>query len=165
MCRIKVLQKLSTVQAYQKFLALVHYLQCISTNSNGFMRRVYYFLITLLFLALSILGGSRGDALGVLIIGFLYYLSIRPIGLPVYLILCFLLLSIFISDWLWLEELVFVSRLLVILDGDYGLRDLLFLQAINVLDYEKSCAMFGCGFGFFSIILAMLLAFILIISF
>ena len=121
----------------------------LTANSSQIGQRIFYSLTAIVFLALSILGGSRGDALGVLIIGLIYILSIRPLGFTFYALLMLGILSFFISDWVWIEDLVFISRLLVILDGDYGLRDVLFSQSLSILTVKPSCALFGCGFGFF----------------
>ena len=55
------------------------------------------------------------------------------------------------ADFSWIDDLTFVLRVLEVSDGDYGMRDVLSAQAINLLVEEPWCIISGCGPGYFQI--------------
>jgi hypothetical protein len=99
--------------------------------------------------ALSVIGGARGDTtIGLFII--VMYIGLRAPGksaLWLGLLVCASVLLI--SDWVWIEDLIYVKNMLAIGAGDFGSRDFLQGQVIDLLVSNPWCLVTGCGVGYF----------------
>jgi hypothetical protein len=51
---------------------------------------------------------------------------------------------------LW-GEITLLRRMIVTSGGDLGMRDILAIQAVDVLERNPTCALIGCGFNFFQV--------------
>jgi hypothetical protein len=102
------------------------------------------------FLSLSLIGGGRGDSLGAVMVVILALVWARPLLTALVFITAGVSLALFVGpfDELW-RELMIVNRILQTLDGDFGQRDMLLRQSIDLLVAEPRCALLGCGLGFF----------------
>jgi hypothetical protein len=101
-----------------------------------------------LYILLSLLGGGRGDSILAVLISLLIIFRRFPFG-------CLLGLGgILVTAWYInidldvLDKLVLYQRL-VAGGGDLGDRDVLLLQAFNLLEEQPLCILTGCGFSFF----------------
>lgn len=106
-------------------------------------------ILAILFLGLSVLGGARGESLiatGILLLIFFGAAPKRTAAAILFVSLSVLLSS---SDFSWIEDLTFVLRMLEVSKGDYGMRDVLSVQAISLLARDPLCIIFGCGPGYF----------------
>ncbi len=101
------------------------------------------------FFMLSIMGGARGDFLAG-ILALLAYLLRKPKAKTLIAVGAFCgLAAIYIfRSGLW-EEILLFQRLLYVLDGNYGQRDILGGQAVSIIIEQPSCFLFGCGFNYF----------------
>lgn len=130
------------------FGALAGIYLCAGTGGKYF--KWLYALFSLTCLILSILGGARGDALAAILVvaGFVTYKYQKRF------LLIFLMLSglifVLIEYWDYLaNEFVFFERFSWVGRGDYGVRDVLFSQALALLSDEPGCLLAGCGLGYF----------------
>lgn len=119
-------------------------------RSGMSFRSVTYLFLLLLFLFLSVLGGGRGEIMaGVLIISFLL-LKDRRVRLISIGALVFCAAIAFILDWdLLFESFVVLQRFQLIFEGDMSVRDLLLMNAFELLSDKTLCLFLGCGPGFF----------------
>ncbi len=101
-------------------------------------------------LALSLLGGARGDSLAAVIVslGFLAYkFRFKFIVLS---IAAGIALNFYIDDWEYLlDGFVIFNRLTSVGSDDLGHRDFLLNQVLDLLSQEPRCLIAGCGFGYF----------------
>jgi hypothetical protein len=118
------------------------------TTRTGFLKALSM-VLAITFLCLSFLGGARGDSLiaGAILLPIFFSAAPKYITTIVLLVALLALNSSF--DFSWVYELTFVLRMLGVADGDYGTRDILFAQAIDLLIRDPWCAMVGCGPGYF----------------
>ncbi|MDV4144357.1 hypothetical protein [Shimia sp. FJ5] len=103
------------------------------------------------FVLISLLGGGRGEILFLLVasLHITFHSGLRGIVLGLVAILLIATFFTF-ADLGFLDDLEIYKRFLVIfLNSDYGLRDVLFSQAIDLLLNDNRCFFFGCGFGAF----------------
>jgi hypothetical protein len=105
-------------------------------------------LIVLFFIALSLLGGARGDSLFVIILVVFYFLYRLDIMNSIIAILFVSISFIFIASFISFEDFIIFNRLKALSDN-YGSRDVLFEQSVSLLYNEPQCFVHGCGFGFF----------------
>lgn len=105
-----------------------------------------WIVITTLFLSLSLLGGARGDSLLAIIVIVGYILFRNPWHVLGMMIAS---LGFLFVDLSWLNDFVIFQRFSVFSEGDLGMRDLLFLQVIELIKNEPGCLVVGCGFGYF----------------
>lgn len=102
------------------------------------------------FLALSLIGGARGDSLAAVIValGFLAYkFRLKFVAL---LITFGIALYFYIDDWeSILDGFVIFNRLTAVGGGDLGHRDFLLNQVLELLGQNPRCLIAGCGFGYF----------------
>jgi hypothetical protein len=105
--------------------------------------------LMVLTVALSVIGGARGDTtIGLLII--VMYIGLRaPWKSALWLGVLMVASVLFISDWVWIEDLMYVKNMLALGAGDFGSRDLLQAQVIDLLAWEPWCLATGCGVGYF----------------
>lgn len=101
------------------------------------------------FYMLSIMGGARGDFIAG-ILSLAAYLMRKPTAKTLLASLSFsVLAAVFVfRSGLW-EDILLFQRLLYVLEGNYGERDVLAAQAVSVLLDQPSCFFFGCGFNYF----------------
>jgi len=116
----------------------------------NFLKQVIGIFLTLIFIVLSLLGAARGDFIFGFILIFIILLFRKPISIIIIgLIVC----GIFAFSNLDLdnisESFLLFQRLSGITDGDYGLRDVLAMQALTLIYESPGCLLFGCGFGYF----------------
>ena len=119
--------------------------------SAGRARQTVVLLLFFVFVLIAILGAGRGEVLFLLVASVLitFHSGLRGIALGssvIFLIAAFLT----IADLNFLNDLEIYKRFLVVfLNSDYGLRDVLFSQAVDLLLDDNRCLFFGCGFGAF----------------
>lgn len=110
------------------------------------------FLCILLYLFLSFLGGARGDfILGVLVLFFYSLLNYKFYTLALFSVL--LVCAMFINLEIVSDNFIMLERLARVADGDFGTRDVLFLNSLETLTENTNCILVGCGFNFFQIYL------------
>jgi hypothetical protein len=119
----------------------------LAFESKGRLTSAALCAASLLLLALSLLGGARGDSLVAALVVFVYSLMRSR------------------SSWVW-WGLVGMTTLLIIprtyvfddflifnrflnLQADAGIREMLLRQAADLLADSPACLVHGCGFGFF----------------
>ncbi len=110
------------------------------------------YLLAMLFFVFSLLGGARGDVLAGLLA--LLLLVFRRPRLVHFALLGAVSVGLFMfvmaNQDLW-GEITLLRRMIVISGGDLGMRDILAIQAVDVLEHNPSCALIGCGFNFFQV--------------
>lgn len=127
----------SIVSTYLWKLAKATYLKAISV------------ILAILFLGLSILGGARGESLIAAGIMLLIFFSAAPKHTVAAILFAALFVLLSSSDFSWIEDLTFVLRMLEVSKGDYGMRDVLSAQVMNLLARDPLCIILGCGPGYF----------------
>ena len=125
----------------------------LAVSSSSFVNRLALLVLALGMLGLSALGGARGDFLvGVIVV---LVMLIRTFSFKDWLFYMMIFLGpiIFFQPYIndILNELVIFQRLSVILEGNLGLRDILFVQSIELLYFENKCIVVGCGFNYFQV--------------
>lgn len=119
-------------------------------KSESRFRSILLMACVLLMLALSFLGGGRGDSIAsaVVTLGYLAFQFRTKFLITVLVTGLFLLL--YIEDWSYILDSFFIfQRLLEVIGGYYGSRDQLLGQVLNLLSIEPRCLVVGCGFGYF----------------
>lgn len=113
------------------------------------LEKVLAAALMLFSMSLSALGGARGDtAIALLII--VGYFFLRAPAKSAFWIAALTVGGIaLIADWSWSEELLVVTRILSILEGDYGYRDQLYAQVMELVSLKPACLVMGCGAGYF----------------
>lgn len=121
----------------------------IALDSKSKIKGYGAFVFAAIFISLSILGGARGDSvLAVLVI--IFYLLIRkPFHAFCWLLALALVLYLSTNDWAWLDGVLTFQRLSFARDGDFGQRDVLLTQVVELLTSQSRCLFIGCGFGYF----------------
>ncbi len=102
-----------------------------------------------LSLVLSVIGGARGDTVIAFLIIVVYVVVRAPGKSFVWMAALVLAAVMLVTDWLWLEDILFVQRLLGVGEGDFGYRDQLHRQVMALLSLEPGCLLAGCGVGYF----------------
>ncbi|MDQ0042710.1 O-antigen ligase family protein [Variovorax boronicumulans] len=106
--------------------------------------------LMLLFFALSLMGGGRGELFATLFIVLFIMLRHRPIYMTGTMLCIGLVLAFAVSDWSdLLDSWVIARRLADFAGGDLSSRDSLLLQAGELLMAQPQCLFFGCGPGYF----------------
>lgn len=115
---------------------------------KSFLETMLPALLMVLTGALSVIGGARGDTtIGLLII--VVYIGLRAPGKSAFVLGMLVASVLLISDWVWIEDLTYVKNMLAIGAGDFGSRDILQAQVIDLLASEPRCLVMGCGVGYF----------------
>ena len=142
-------------QGVTKFFAIAAIMSAYLLSIQGArFRRIILLVLTLVFIGLSLLGGARGDALGLLLTLFVAYFPKAPVkvivaGVGLYF-LGFAILSLVPHS----EDLVLYSRMQSVLSGSIGVRETLYGDAWELLTSNGKCFVFGCGFNYFQLALA-----------
>lgn len=112
-----------------------------------------YFLFAIILTFMSGLGGARGEFLVTLII--LFLVSARNFRNRKTILLTFLLFGAGVGGWLYfgdrLNNLLIYERLSAVGLGDFGLRDVFFMQSMSLMDNKMECVLVGCGFNYFQV--------------
>lgn len=110
--------------------------------SRFFWKRALMLCIACLASWLAFMAGSRGELLAALMVSLLIMIFNGKYFIVFGLVACAGLTAILTSD-------LALGRFSAVLDGDYGMRDVLFSQAINLLSSDYKVFFFGCGYGCF----------------
>jgi hypothetical protein len=120
----------------------------LSKSDSAF--RGLLLICVFLLLALSFLGGARGDSIAsaLVTLGYLafqfrmrFFFSVLATGI---------VLILYVDEWSYFfDDFTIVQRLFDVVGGDYGYRDQLLIQVLNLLSLEPTCLLVGCGFGYF----------------
>jgi len=139
-------------QGISKFFGISAILSMLYVKTTDRVGKVIVCWISvLIFTILSFLGGGRGDFLALITIlfgiqlfnGWRGVLGLSIMGFLLY----FLIISIINNS---LADIIAVQRFLVVLnDTNFGSRDILFQESIDILMNEPRCLIIGCGFAFF----------------
>lgn len=114
--------------------------------------RIFILIVALLYLFISFLGGSRGEFIVALLIINLILFKFLSIG---QIILYIFFLSGLVVGNLFYEIIDFgnftmTKRFAVILfEKNFGYRDILFRQSLELMSDRWDCVLIGCGFSFF----------------
>lgn len=100
-------------------------------------------------MSVSVIGGARGDTAIALLIVTAYFVLRTPGKASLWITALALACIALITDWTWSEDLLFVTRILSIGEGDYGYRDQLYAQVMELLSLKPLCLVTGCGVGYF----------------
>lgn len=111
------------------------------------MGRSLLYLLALLFVLLSFLGGSRGDSLAVAVMLLGYTLYKAP-HYTIYVAAVAVFLPAVLSRVVALEDITIISRLLALKDN-LGMRDVLLNDVVNLLKSRPDCLISGCGYDYF----------------
>jgi hypothetical protein len=106
-------------------------------------------ILAILFLGLSVLGGARGESVIAAGIILLIFFSTAPKRTLAAILVAAFFVLLSSSDFSWIEDLTFVLRMVEVSKGDYGMRDVLSAQVINLLARDPWCMLLGCGPGYF----------------
>lgn len=122
----------------------------VAGRSKGILERGFWISIFALLIFLSMAGGARGDALAAIVVANFYLLYVYRKYWYVWALAIGFLVSILMYYWNdLLGRFVFLERLSYAETGDFGMRDVLVLDAIKLLINQTECVIFGCGFGYF----------------
>lgn len=139
---------ISYSQGLSKFYGMVAISTAFYACSDvGKIRQIFAFLLVVLFLVMSALGGGRGDSIAAIFFVVVYLLYRKPSSL--FFIVPFVAFVYFFVAESLTSELTIVGRLEALSGGDLGYRDILFYQAIDLIFDNSVCMFFGCGFEFF----------------
>lgn len=116
--------------------------------------RLFLLLISLGMLSMSALSGARGDfAIGVIVILLILikHFSIKNVLVPLVVFSSIIIMVIPNLSQLVPDLLIF-RRFAVVFGGEnFGLRDVLLIQSIDLLSEQTACLFIGCGFNYFQV--------------
>jgi hypothetical protein len=121
------------------------------TITNCRAKRNLFFIVYLVFMAMSFYGGGRGDSLAALVVSLIFLFSMPRI-VHIKVSLFFLVLLIYLKINYFKNEVdisSFLQRFYVIGEGNFGLRDQLLVESFQLLVNNPRCILFGCGFEYF----------------
>ena len=122
----------------------------ILQQDSNFLKQVIGIFLTLVFIFLSLLGAARGDFVFGFILISIILLFRKPISIAIIgLIVCGIFAFSNLDFDNITESFLLFQRLSGITDGDYGLRDVLAMQALELVFQNPWCLLFGGGFGYF----------------
>ncbi len=116
-------------------------------NSTSTLVRNAFFTLCLGFLALSFLGGARGDSIGAAFIVIVYAAFSFPLRAIAAAVLV-ALLTFYWLPWYLLDDFIIFQRILALSDN-FGSRDFLFVNSVTLLVEQPGCLALGCGFDYF----------------
>lgn len=118
--------------------------------SNSYIKKILLLILVLVFLTLSLLGGARGDSIAALLVIIGYFIFKYKFKIFLFLVGIGIIVYLYFEDLLFfLENFIIFNRLLVLMEGDYGLRDILLRQALEIIFNNPLNLIIGGGFGFF----------------
>jgi hypothetical protein len=121
----------------------------LAFNSISNARRYIAFVLAVAFIYFSLLGGARGDSILAVSVVLGYAINKNPTRLLGSILIGASIAYLFVNNWSWIDQFLVLQRLLFVTDGDFGERDILLTQSINLLTNQPECLFFGCGFGYF----------------
>ena len=123
----------------------------LATKEPGGRReKVFFQVCCFAFLLLSFIGGGRGEFAAAALILAVILMSFGAMPTFVALLVAGLVVSVLgIAASDVFEQFAVLERFRLLFEGDLSSRDLLLLDAINLLSDNPRCLLFGCGFGFF----------------
>lgn len=119
------------------------------TRRGNVLEKMLAATLMVFSMSLSVIGGARGDTAIALLIVAAYFVLRMPGKSAFWIAVSTLACIALITDWTWSEDLLFVTRILSIGEGDYGYRDQLFAQVMELLSLKPLCLVAGCGVGYF----------------
>lgn len=117
-------------------------------SANQTTLKIVFSVLVLVFSALSLIGGARGDSVFAIVLVLGYVWLKKPKQFLLFLLPCVGVIYLAADDWSWIEDLLIFQRLFSA-NVPLGHRDELLGQALNLLLNEPGCLIFGCGFGYF----------------
>ena len=121
----------------------------ITLNSKTKIKGYGAFVFAAIFISLSILGGARGDSVLAALVIIFFLLIRKAFHIFFWLLALSLVLYLSVNDWAWMDGILTFQRLSFARDGDFGQRDVLLTQVVELLANQSRCLFFGCGFGYF----------------
>jgi hypothetical protein len=120
----------------------------LATRVKSILKINIYIGASIFFILLSLLGGGRGDSLLAVLMSFLLLCCRFPFGC-ISITSASLMTAWYIDIGSDIFEKFVLYQRLVGGGGDLGDRDVLLLQAFNLLAEQPICILTGCGFSFF----------------
>ncbi|MFM1913984.1 MAG: hypothetical protein RIR51_1837 [Bacteroidota bacterium] len=137
-------QGLSKFFGIFSIISLVYFLK----TTSKFLRLIFI-LGTIFGIFLFLLGGARGESFfGVLVISLILFIKFR-IKFIMFIIPSGIIIYSFFNFPQYLDNFILYSRITQVVEGDYGDRDLLFANAINLIKSDWVLLLFGKGFAYF----------------
>jgi hypothetical protein len=124
------------------------FLACVLNNKI----RIFILIVALLNLCVSFLGGSRGEfVIAFLIINLILSKFLSTGKIIIYLFfLSGLVAGNLFYEIIDFKNFIIMERFAVIFFGnDFGQRDILFRQSLELMSDRWDCILIGCGFNFF----------------
>lgn len=114
---------------------------------------IIFLFFSLITIFLSALGGARGEFLiGLIVLSLILLRNLNKKRMVVIAIfLTFSLGLVLINYWELIETLLIFERLAVVGLGNYGSRDTLLFQSLDLLSDRIDCVLIGCGLNYFQI--------------
>ncbi len=106
-------------------------------------------VLTFIFLVISLLGGARGDSIAAILAIVLIYFPRAPLRLAFLVVLVLAFYQLVLSSLISLDDFILIRRLEGLLSGSIGARQQLYDDAINLLEAQPYCFIFGCGFDYY----------------
>jgi len=103
-------------------------------------------MLVAVFLSLSLLGGARGDSIFALVVVFIYLCIVFKLRFLLFAGAAAAMASVMTLDFV--QELVIFQRISS-LNQSFGHRDVLLIDAWELLSQETVCMVIGCGFNYF----------------
>jgi hypothetical protein len=103
---------------------------------------------------MSAFSGARGDfAVGVIVtfLIMIRYFSLKNV-LVSFVVLSSIIIAVLLNFSQLISDLLIFKRFTVLFEGeDFGMRDVLLTQSIDLLKEQAACLFMGCGFNYFQI--------------
>lgn len=116
-------------------------------HSRSRLEMYGFFVSTTVFVFLSVLGGARGESVAAIAV-----ITILLVRYRVRLLVAFgtavSVVAVVAFKSGSLQDIVLIQRLVSLAD-DFGMRDILFVKALDLLGENVGCMIAGCGFGYF----------------
>lgn len=135
------------------FFSIAAIFATVGMLRSGFgYRGLRYGLLTLLFLALAVLAGGRGELIAGLFVILLALLDDRRLRKPA-LLLFFVLAGslVLFGSMPMVDDFGVLERFRSLFEGDYSYRDVLLGQVVDLLINEPRCFLIGCGPSYFQV--------------
>lgn len=129
---------------------LLFYFALIAQNR---LSLTIYLLFSLITIILSALGGARGEfIIGLIVLSLIILRNINKKRMLLIAICLSLIVGlILINYWDIITDLLIFERIAVIGLGNYGSRDILLLQSLDLFSDRIDCVLIGCGLNYFQI--------------
>lgn len=121
---------------------------CKADNQALIWKPVFW-ILTILFIVLSAVGGARGDFVAGIIAIVLYIVRNPKLGNLLFSSLLVLTTFMVAIKTELADKIIVYQRLIGLTNGDFGMRDTLAAQAFDLLDGNAICMAVGCGFNYF----------------